>query len=207
MVIAFAAILLAVSLACSALSSEPAANPTLPPVPTEPPAQQDQQNQQQDQGQQSVDNGLITFTDENELAAFDLPGDWIYNHTVGENYYVDRFTASDEVSGFIESIVYNDGTPFVKSQNGKFALDLINTFYSATGQVGDIRISSDQLMPDGSERLEWKSKSSGYSGVSFFETRGSDNSTFMMFTAWWLDTADQTTLDAINNAISSYRIP
>jgi outer membrane protein assembly factor BamB len=201
MLFAFAALLLTVSLACGG-SAEPTANPTLPPAPTSaPPVQQDQG------GQQTTDNGLVTFTDENGLAAFDLPGDWTYNHTVGDNYYVDRFTAPDGASGFIENLVYNDGTPFVRSQNGQFALDLINSFYSATGQVGDIRVSSDQIMPDGSERLEWASKSGGYSGVSFFETRGEDNSTFLMFTAWWLDVADQATLDAINNAITSYYIP
>ena len=204
MLFAFAALLLAVSLACGG-SAAPTANPTLPPVPTNAPAQQDQ-GQQQGQ-QQSTDGGLVTFTDENGLAAFDLPGDWFYEHTTGDNYYVDRFTAPDEVSGFIENIVYNDGTAFVRSQNGQFALNLINSFYSATGQVGDIRVTSDQIMNDGSERLEWVSKSGGYSGVSFFETRGSDNATFLMLTAWWLDNADQATLDAINGAISSYHVP
>ncbi|MBK6792037.1 MAG: hypothetical protein IPG80_05725 [Anaerolineales bacterium] len=84
---------------------------------------------------------------------------------------------------------------------------MINNFYSATGAVGDIRISSDQIMNDGSERLEWVSKSGGYSGVSFFETRGDDNSTFMMLTSWWMGSADQATIDTINNAIASYRIP
>lgn len=200
MLFAFTALLLALSLACGGTSA-PAANPTLPPVPTNAPAQQDPG------GNQTTDNGMITFTDENGLAEFDLPGDWFYEHTTGDNYYVDRFTSPDGASGFIENLVYNDGTPFVKNQNGKFALDLINSFYSSTGQVGDIRVSSDQIMPDGSERLEWVSRGGGYSGVSFFETRGSDNSTFMMLTAWWLDSADQATLDAINNAISSYRIP
>lgn len=208
MLFGFAALLLIVSLACGG-SGEPTPYPTIPPAPTNPPVQQEQQ-QPQDTGNQeqtTTDDALVTFVDENNLAAFDLPGDWFYEHSTGENYYVDRFTSPDEVSGFIENIVYNDGTPFVKSQKGKFALDLINTFYSATGQVGDIRITSDQLQSDGSERLEWVSKSGGYSGVSFLETRGDDNATFMLFTAWWLDTADQETLDIINNAISSYYIP
>lgn len=201
MIFAFAALLMVVSLACGG-SSTPAVNPTIPPVPTNVP--QDQGEQQQ---QQPADNGLVTFTDENGLAAFDLPGDWLYSHTTGDNYYVDRFTSPDEVSGFVENLVYNDGTAFVKSQKGQFALELINNFYSATGAVGDIRISSDQIMNDGSERLEWVSKSGGYSGVSFFETRGDDNSTFMMLTSWWMDSADQATIDTINNAIASYRIP
>lgn len=207
MLFGFAALLLLVSLACGG-SAEPTPYPTIPPVPTNPPVEQQQQTEEpSNQGQTTTDNSLVTFVDENNLAAFDLPGDWFYEHSTGDNYYVDRFTSPDEVSGFIENIVYNDGTPFVKSQKGKFALDLINTFYSATGQVGDIRITSDQIQNDGSERLEWVSKSGGYSGVSFLETRGDDNATFLLFTAWWLDTADQETLDTINNAISSYRIP
>lgn len=207
MLFGFAALLLLVSLACGG-SGEPTPYPTIPPVPTNPPVEQQQQTEEpSNQGQTTTDNGLVTFVDENNLAAFDLPGDWFYEHSTGDNYYVDRFTSPDEVSGFIENIVYNDGTPFVKSQKGKFALDLINTFYSATGQVGDIRITSDQIQNDGSERLEWVSKSGGYSGVSFLETRGEDNATFLLFTAWWLDTADQETLDTINNAISSYHIP
>ena len=207
MLFGFAALLLLVSLACGG-SGEPTPYPTIPPVPTNPPVEQQQQTEEPStQEQTTTDNGLVTFVDENNLAAFDLPGDWFYEHSTGDNYYVDRFTSPDEVSGFIENIVYNDGTPFVKSQKGKFALDLINTFYSATGQVGDIRITSDQIQNDGSERLEWVSKSGGYSGVSFLETRGDDNATFLLFTAWWLDTADQETLDTINNAISSYHIP
>ncbi len=207
MLFGFAALLLLVSLACGG-SAEPTPYPTIPPVPTNPPVEQQQQTEEpSNQGQTTTDNSLVTFVDENNLAAFDLPGDWFYEHSTGDNYYVDRFTSPDEVSGFIENIVYNDGTPFVKSQKGKFALDLINTFYSATGQVGDIRITSDQIQNDGSERLEWVSKSGGYSGVSFLETRGDDNATFLLFTAWWLDTADQETLDTINNAISSYHIP
>ncbi len=206
MLFGFAALLLIVSLACGG-SGEPTPYPTIPPAPTNPPVQQEQQPQDTgNQEQTTTDDALVTFVDENNLAAFDLPGDWFYEHSTGENYYVDRFTSPDEVSGFIENIVYNDGTPFVKSQKGKFALDLINTFYSATGQVGDIRVTSDQIQSDGSERLEWVSKSGGYSGVSFLETRG-DDTTFLLFTAWWLDTADQATLDTINNAISSYRIP
>lgn len=204
MLFAFAAIMLAVSLACGGSSAPATENPTLPPAPTQAAAPTDAPAQPQDQ---PADNGLVTFTDENGLAAFDLPGDWTYSHSTGDSYYVDRFTTPDGFSGLVESLVYNDGTAFVNSQKGKFALDLINTFYSTTGQAGDIKVTGDQIMPDGSECLEWTSKSGGYSGMSFFETRGDDNSTFMMFSLWWDDGADQSVLDVINNAIASYRIP
>jgi len=151
-------------------------------------------------------SGLVTFVDQNKLLSFDLPGDWTYKNVPSDNFYTDVFTSPDE-AGKIESLVYNDGTAFSGKDNGKFALYLLNTFYSKTGKVGDIRISSDQIMQDGSERLEWSSRGGGYSGVSFFETRGSDNKTFLMLTAWWVDGADQGTIDAINNAIASYAIP
>lgn len=200
MLFGFVALLVIVSLACGG-SSEPTAAPTIPPAPTNPPVEQPTEQQQQGSSDE-----LVTFTDGNGLLAFDLPGDWTYEQTSDTNYYVDTFTSPDG-SALIESLVYNDGTAFVKSQKGKFALDLINTFYSATGQVGDIRVTSDQIMDDGSERLEWTSKSGGFSGVSFLETRGADNSTFLLFTAKWLNDADQSVFDAINNAIASYRIP
>jgi hypothetical protein len=196
MLFGFMALLVIVSLACGG-SAEPAAVPTLPPVPTSAPVEQ------QPQGNSSE---LVTFVDENNLFAFDLPGDWTYQHSTDTNVYVDTFTSPDGASALIESLVYNDGTPFVKSQKGQFALDLINTYYSATGKVGDIKVTSDQIQSDGSERLEWSSKSGGFSGVSFLETRG-DDSTFLLFTAKWADDIDQATFDVINNAIASYHIP
>lgn len=202
MLFGFIALLVIVSLACGG-SSEPTVAPTIPPAPTSAPVEQPTEQQQQ----QGSSNELVTFTDGNGLLAFDIPGDWTYAQTSDTNYYVDTFTAPDGTSAIIESLVYNDGTSFVKSQKGQFALDLINTFYSATGQVGDIKVTSDQIMQDGSERLEWQSKSGGFSGVSYLETRGADNSTFLLFTAKWANNADQSILDAINNAIASYRIP
>jgi len=195
----FAAVLVAVSLACGAVA------PTaVPPTQAPPPTANLPQPSTNDTSNTGAD--LVTFTDENQLLAFDLPGNWTHVNTPGDKYYTDTFTSPDE-SAKIESLVYNDGTPFVNSQNGQFALYLLNTFYSSTGKVGDIRISSDQTMKDGSDRLEWVSKGGAYSGVSYFETRGSDNKTFLMFTAWWSDGTDQSILDAINNAISSYVVP
>lgn len=199
MVFGFVALLVIVSLACGG-SAEPTAAPTLPPAPTSAPVEQPTEQQQ------GNSSDLVTWTDANGLLEFDLPGDWTYEHSEDTNYYFDTYTAPDS-SAIIESLVYNDGTAFVNSQKGKFALDLINTFYSATGKVGDIRVTSDQIMPDGSEELKWTSKSGGFSGISYLETRGDDNATFLLFTAKWLDTADQSILDAINGAITSYRIP
>ena len=213
----FAALLVAVSLACGG-SAQPTAYPTIPPVATNPPVQQDQgnQQQQQQQQQQQTSNGDVTFVDQNNLLAFDLPGDWTYSHTEhGDaiysdvNAYSDTFTSPDEIAK-VESLVMfaNPGVVVNNSTSQAVALDILNTYYSSTGKNnGDIRISSDQIMQDGSERFEWKSKGGNYSGVSFFEVRGANKDTWLMWTAWWSNSAEQGTLDIINNAINTYYVP
>jgi hypothetical protein len=207
--VAFAALLLMVGLACGVLSPDPTQAP--PPTksgPSQPQAPSDPNDNNQENQGNSGSSDIVTFTDQNNLLAFDLPGDWTYENVPGEDgtYYIDVFTSPDE-SAKMESLVYDDGTAFTGTDNGRFALYLLNTFYSNTGQEGDIRVGSDQIMQDGSERLEWSSKSGGYSGVSFFELRGDPKTTFLMLTAWWDNNADQATLDAINNAISTYYVP
>jgi hypothetical protein len=216
----FIAFLTSVSLACAALSpAEPTAVPTLPPPPTaaplptsdvalpNPSGPSNPAGGSSENTQTGTSSDIVTFVDENNLLAFDLPGDWFYEHNAYDVYYVDTFTSPDESSAKIESIVYNDGTAFVKSQNGQFALYLLNTYYSSTGNVGDIRVLGDQIMEDGSERLEWTSKAGGYSGYSYFETRGDDNTTFLMFTIWYINEVDQATLDTVNNAVNTYYVP
>jgi hypothetical protein len=198
----------------------PPPNPTLPPVPTNAPAQ-DQGQQQQDQGnqqgqQQTTDNGIVTFVDQNNLLGFDLPGDWTYEHTDhGDAIYSDVTAYSDTFTspdGFakIESLVMfaNAGVTVNNSTSQAVALDILNTYYSSTGKNnGDIRIKSDQIMKDGSERFEWISKGGNYSGVSFFEVRGDDKRTWLMWTAWWDNSTDQAVLDVIDQAITTYYIP
>jgi hypothetical protein len=123
----------------------------------------------------------VTFTDENELYAIDVPGDWTYQHTyddVDGYYYIDTFTSPDG-GAVIENIVYDDGQPFRGSDKSRFALFFLNNWYSYTGREGDIRISDDSIQADGSERLVWTSKGGGYSGVSFLETRGTTTLQFL----------------------------
>ena len=221
MLFGFMALLLAVSLACGG-SAEPAAtNPTLPPVPTSAPVQDQGQQQQgqdqgQDQGQQQPSNGFVTFVDQNNLLAFDLPGDWTYEHIDhGDAIYTDVLAYTDTFtdpteSAKVESLVMfaNEGVTVNNSISQAVALDILNTYYSSTGtNNGDIRIKSDQIMQDGSERFEWVSKGGNYSGVSFFEVRGNDKRTWLMLTAWWSNSADQAVLDIIDNAIATYHIP
>lgn len=208
----FMATLLAVSLACGG-SAEPTANPTLPPVPTNLPVDVQPTQEQQ---QQQPSNAMATFVDGNNLLAFDLPGDWTYENTdhgreiySDTQAYTDTFISPDG-SAKVESLVMfaDAGVTVNNSTSQAVALDILNTYYSSTGtNNGDIRISSDQIMNDGSERFEWTSKGGGYSGISFFEVRGSDKRTWLMWTLIWDNSADQAVLDVLDNAIATYYVP
>jgi hypothetical protein len=204
---AFAALLLLVSLACNGGASPTTANPTAESSgsvePTKAPQPASDTPSPTTGGSSS---SLNTFTDKNKLVAFDLPSDWTYKSGSGDHYYYDTFT-SPAGDAKMENLVYNDDTPFVANQNGKFALGLLHNIYSSTGKEGDIRVTNDSIQSDGSERLTWQSKGGGYSGMSFFELRGNDKKTFLMLTAWWNNNADQATIDIINAAIASYHIP
>jgi len=199
-------LLLAVSLACAGSAN---------PAPAVTPIQQNQQNQQNLPDPSPVppvvteppaenSGGLKTFTDQNDLYQIQVPSDWVYKQSSGENYYIDQFKSPDG-KAMVENIVYDDGTTFNGGQKGKFALQLIYQFYSSDGTSSDIKITSDQLMDDGSERLLWNSKG-GYSGASYFETR-TGRTTFLMFTIEWLDEAEDLYLDTLDQIVESYDIP
>jgi hypothetical protein len=153
-----------------------------------------------------TDSVGATFVDQNNLFAIDLPADWTRSTESQSDHYTDTFTSPDGLAK-IESLIYNDGQPFDESKNKDFALYLLNTYYSSTGKAGDIIINSDQMMENGTQRNEWNSKSGGYSGVSFFEIRGDDKATFLMFTAQWKDGTEQATLDIVNQVIATFRLP
>src|SRR5688572_23202130 len=140
----FMALLVIVSLACGG-SSAPATNPTLPPVPTNPPVEQPTEVQNQ-----ASSDALVTFTDENGLLEFDLPGDWFYEHEdMGRDIYTDATAyrdtfASPDETAFIESLVIFADNEVNNSVSQGVALDILNTYYSSTGQNnGDIRISGE----------------------------------------------------------------
>jgi hypothetical protein len=208
MLFIFIALMLAVSLACNGGSAPAEPTPTNAPSVPNPPSNNGNPPANPPANNGNTGNGseLVTFIDQNNLMAFELPADWTYENGSDTNYYYDTFTSPDETAK-MESLVYNDGDPFVAGQNGKFALGLLHNIYSNTGKEGDIRVTDDSIQSDGSERLTWESKSGGYSGVSFFELRGDGNRTFLMLTAWWSNDTDQANIDAINAAIASYRLP
>ena len=210
--IAFIVLFLAASMACSFVSGgTPSAQPVQQPPaqqPAQPPAQPQAPVDELPQPSSSDTGSYVTFTDQNGLYSIVVPADWIYSQTYdSENnyYYIDTFKSPDG-GAVIENIVYDDGTKFTGNQKGKFALSLLNTFYRSTGKEGDIRVSDDKIMKDGSERLTWTSKGGGYSGISFLEVR-SNGTTFMFFTVDWGDSVKDTYIDTLNAVIASYTIP
>ncbi len=195
-VLVLGAVLLAVSLACSALSSTAEA-PTAAPVNTEAPQATSA----------STSSQLTTFTDQNKYFVIDLPADWTHSQDVDKqnNYWYQDTFKSPDGNAKVDSIVYNDGTPWTGSQNGAFALQLLNQYYSNTGKEGDIRVSGDTIQKDGSERLDWTSKSGDYSGESFFEIR--NRMAFLMLTIMWDNSHASDYQNTLDNIVSSYRTP
>jgi len=214
--IAFVFFLLLTSMACSLFSGGETPATEAPPVqqpPTQqPPTQEPPEPQpvetEAPQQSDSSDEGFVTFTDQNGLYTIEIPADWNYEQTYdSENnyYYIDTFTSPDG-GAIIENIVYDDGEKFTGNQKSKFALYLLNTFYSSTGKEGDIKVTDDSIMKDGSERLTWSSKAGGYSGISFLEVR-SNGTTFLFFTVDWGNDMEDVYLDTLNYVIETYTIP
>ena len=200
--LAFAALIMAVGLACAALS------PTPTTVPTSVPATEQVQLPTSDTGNTnsntSSGSDLVTFTDQNKYYEIDLPSEWKHTSGTDTNMYWDTFTSPDK-NALVENIAYDDGTPWTGGSNGRGALYLLNYLYSYTKKEGDIRISDDNIQKDGSERLTWTSKGGGYSGLSYFEVR--NKTTFLMFTVEWSNGYESTYKDVLNNVVSSYRVP
>lgn len=203
------------SLACGLFSGpgapvseeSPTQAPTQQPPPQQSPTEK-QPVQEEPQPSDVSDNGYVTFTDQNQLYTIEVPADWTYEQTYDtENnyYYIDTFTSPDG-GAVIENIVYDDGERFTGNQKARFALYLLNNFYSSTGKEGDIRVSDDSIMKDGSERLTWSSKGGGYSGISFLELR-SNGTTFLFFTVDWGDAVKDTYIDTLDYVIESYTNP
>ena len=193
----FFSLLVATGLACSAATSP---TPTSVPAPTTVPATEAPSSS--GGSTDTATSALVTFTDKNSYYAIDVPGDWKHETSSGSKYYIDTFTSPDQAA-VVENIAYDDGTPFVSSDNGRFALQILNENYSSTGKEGDIKVTDDSIQKDGSERLTWTSKAGGYSGLSYFEIR--NKTTFLMFTIDWGNDKKDQYIDTLNSVVSSYR--
>lgn len=146
-------------------------------------------------------NYIYTFTDQNNQFQFDVPLSWTYVYDEAESVYTDTFTSPDN-HAVIQNISYDDGTVWTKSSAGALALALLNQVY--TNGANDIKITGDKVQPDGSERLTWESRSGGFSGISFFETRGT---TFLML-SWLVDGGYEEVFGPVfDGTLGSYAIP
>ena len=209
-IITFVSALMAVSMACSLFSGSDTPITEEPAMQQEPPTKPEPPTIEEPTEEPVSDTSgdFVTFTDQNDLYSIEVPADWTYEQSYdSENnyYYIDTFTSPDG-GAVIENIVYDDGKPFTGNQKSKFSLYLLNTFYSSTGTEGDIKVTDDSIMKDGSERLTWESKSGGYSGISFLEVR-SNGTTFLFFTVDWGNDVEDTYIDTLNYVIESYTIP
>jgi hypothetical protein len=144
---------------------------------------------------------IYPFTDKNNLFQFEVPLSWVYEYNEGKNFYSDSFKSPDGHS-LIENVTYDDGTPTSKAQAGDLALQILNNGY--TNGANDIKITGDKVQADGSERLTWTSRSGGFSGQSFFETRGT---TFLML-SWLVDSGYEDMFGPVfDNTLATYKIP
>jgi hypothetical protein len=141
---------------------------------------------------------IYTFNGPADLFSIEVPIAWKYVRDEGPDAIVDTFYAPDD-HAVIQNVSYDDGTAVSKAMAGAFALELLKNYYAS-----DIRISDDRVQPDGSERLTWHSRNGDYSGVSFFETRGT---TFLLFTTMYDNPYEDIYLDVLNYTISTYVIP
>ncbi len=141
---------------------------------------------------------IYTFDGPDELFTFQVPTPWRYETDSNDTVIVDTFYAPDG-HGIVQNILYDDGDEVSKSLAGQFALTLLQNFYA-----DDIKITDDQVQTDGSERLTWNSPSGEYSGVSFFETRGS---TFLLFTVMWDNDYEDIYWPVLDYTISTYDVP
>ncbi|MFZ0547504.1 MAG: hypothetical protein WAM60_18805 [Candidatus Promineifilaceae bacterium] len=141
---------------------------------------------------------IYTFTGPNDLFEIDVPLSWKYETTSGDFAVVDTFYSPDN-HGIVQNIAYDDGEAINNSQAGAFALALLKEYYA-----DDIRITDDQVQPDGSERLTWNSPSGDYSGISFFESRGT---TFLLFSVLWDNPYEVDYFDTLDYIISTYDVP
>lgn len=146
---------------------------------------------------------IFTYThfDANSFFQFDVPTGWTYTHTEDSGCYVDRFESPDYLAA-IEGVVCNTGEQMNHTAATQFALALLNSAY--TSGAGDIKVTKDESQPDGSEKLTWTSKKGGYSGASFFESRGDY---LIMLTMYSNDTALPVFQPTFDNALATYRIP
>ncbi len=149
-------------------------------------------------------SNLTTFTDQNKYYQIQLPKDWKHEQSSGNHYYMDTFTSPDG-NAVIQNITYDDGTPITGTTNAQYALNLLDKYFSATGQTSSISVSDTSMMNDGSERLNWASASTDASGISFIEVR--NQTSFLIFTVEWKNKYKSQYFNILDQVTASYTVP
>lgn len=112
------------------------------------------------------------FIAPNDVFALNVPYGWAHTTDSDDVATLDSFNSPDDATS-IETIIYDDGVEISQSLAGEFALTLLKEFYD----FSDVRVSADETLNDGREKLAWSSAASGVEGISYFESRGT---TFIM---------------------------
>ena len=148
---------------------------------------------------QPIYNDWWTFNADYDYFTMQVPLAWYYAYTTTDDLIVDLFTAPDN-KAFIESIIYDDGTVFDKSDIGRIVLEYLRNAYAE-----DLKVTDDQVQPDGSERLFWHSANNYLTGITFFERRG--DTTILVLTLASDDDVWETYVDLFDMVLTSYDIP
>ncbi len=148
---------------------------------------------------QPLYNDFWVFYADNDLFSMSVPLAWYYSYTSDDVSTLDRFDSPDG-KAFIESIIYDDGTAFSKSEVGKIAIAYLKEVYAS-----DLKVDDDKVQPDGSEALLWHSDANDITGVTFFERRGS--TTILFLTLVSTNDTWNTYFDLFDAVLASYEIP
>jgi hypothetical protein len=113
---------------------------------------------------------------QNDYFAIKIPAYWEYERISADNSLVDTFYSPDK-RAIIQIVIYDDGEFLAKTVAGDLVRSLLSERYTK-----GVTVSSDNILPDGRERLIWRSDPGKYQGVSLFETQ---DTALLLVTAMW----------------------
>jgi len=115
----------------------------------------------------------------NEACTFQAPLTWERRTFQGLYTLITSFTSPDE-QAYIHAAYYDDQKWMSRSLAGSLALFVMHNYIAA-----DVRVSKDDVIDDGRERLDWYSTRGSFHGVTTFGTAG--KTAFVFFTIMQAD--------------------
>lgn len=151
-------------------------------------------------GAKSTAYGLsYLYTDPDKLFQFSVPYAWTQAYQKGSNNSLVTFTSPDNHSSF-QNFTLDDITTASTTDAGALAREQLASFLNIT----DLKVTADQVQPDGSHLLVWNSAAGGIDGELFYETRGK----LFLELFWVVDSADHSLFKpAWTTLATSYAIP